>query len=114
VTETNFKRAILIFAGIFLAVFLVYTLPAAIELNDIFQSFAAGFVNPLATGYSVDVIASGFILISWILYEAKNDGIRFGWICILLCLVPGVAVGFTAYLLLRQKQLNARSNQTET
>jgi len=112
-SETIFKRAIIIAAGIFLAVFLFYTLPAAIELNDVFQSFAAGFVNPLAAGYSVDVIASGFILIFWILFEAKNHGIRYGWVCILLCLVPGVAVGFTAYLLLRQKQLNTRSNQTK-
>ena len=112
-SETIFKRAIVISAGIFLAVFLFYTLPAAIELNDIFQSFAAGFVNPLATGYSVDVIASGFILIFWILFEAKNKGIRYGWVCILLCLVPGVAVGFAAYLLLRQKQLNTRSNHIE-
>jgi len=109
-SETIFKRSILIAAGIFLAVFLFYTLPAAMELNDVFQSFAAGFVNPLATGYSVDVIASGFILIFWILFEAKHHGIRYGWLCIILCLVPGVAVGFAAYLLLRQKQFNARSN----
>jgi hypothetical protein len=112
--ETIFKRAILIAASIFLAVFLFYTLPAAIELNDVIASFAAGFVNPLATGYSVDVIACAFILIFWILFEAKNHGIRYGWPCIILCFVPGVAVGFTAYLLIRQKQFNARSNKTET
>lgn len=106
-SELFFKRAIIISAGIFLAVFLFYTLPAALELNDIIQSFAAGFVNPLATGYSVDVIACGFILIFWILFEAKNCGIRHGWVCILLCFIPGVAVGFTAYLLIRQKQLKS-------
>ena len=111
-TEAAFKRAIIITASAFLAVFIFYTLPAALELNDVFQSFAAGFVNPFATGYSVDVIACGFILIFWILFEAKHSGIRYGWVCILLCIVPGVAVGFTAYLLLRQKQLNTLPNQS--
>ena len=111
--ETVFKRSIIIAAGVFLAVFLFYTLPAALELNDVVKSFAAGFVNPLATGYSVDVIACGFILIFWILFEAKHHNIRHGWVCMVLCIAPGVAVSFTAYLLLRQKQLNARGKQTE-
>ncbi|MFT6265144.1 MAG: hypothetical protein ACJAWS_001292 [Oleiphilaceae bacterium] len=111
-SETLSNRAIIISAGIFLAVFLFYTLPAAIDLNDFFASFAAVFVNPLATSYSVDVIAYGFILMFWILFEAKHHGIRYGWLCIILCVVPAVAVAFTTYLRLRQKQFSARSNQT--
>jgi len=108
--EVNFKRAILVSAAIFLAVFLFYTLPAAIEQADLIQSFAAGFVNPFSTGYSVDVIACGFILIFWILFETKQYGVRYGWVCIILTLIPGVAVGLTAYLLLRYKQLNMPIN----
>ena len=103
--EQNFKRAILVSAAAFLAVFLFYTLPAAIEQADLFQSFALGFVNPLATGYSVDVIACGFILLFWILFEAKQYGIQYGWICIPLICIPGVAVAFALYLLIRHKQL---------
>jgi len=103
--EQNFKRAILASAAVFLAVFLFYTLPAAIEQADLIQSFALGFVNPLATGYSVDVIACGFIFFFWVLFEAKQYGVRYGWICIPLSFIPGVAVAFALYLLIRHKQL---------
>ena len=64
-----------------------------------------GFVNPYSSGYSSDVIACWLILMVWIVYEAKNKGVKHGWICILLGAVPGVAVGFALYLILRVKQL---------
>ena len=106
--ELNFKRAIIISAAVFLAVFLFYTLPAALAQGDLIKSFADGFVNPLAAGYSTDVIACGFIFFFWVLFEAKQYGVRFGWICIILSFIPGVAVAFALYLLIRHKQVHTQ------
>lgn len=109
--ENNFKRAIIISAALFLAVFVLYVLPAALDQGDIIKAFAAGFVNPFASGYAMDAIACGLILFFWILFEAKQYGIRHGWICIILSVIPGVAVGLALYLLMRHKQLSRLRQQ---
>ena len=105
--EKQFKLGIGLSALFFLAVLIVYTLPEAIAINDPVHAFAAGFVNPFAAGYSTDVIMCWFILLFWILYEQKNLNIRHGWICYVLGVFPGVAVGFALYLVIRQRQLGS-------
>lgn len=110
-TEKTFKLGIILSAGVFLAVLLIHTMPAAFETMDIIGAFAAGFVNPFAAGYSTDVIMCWFILLCWVLYEAKTFSVRGGWIACLLGIFPGVAVGFALYLLLRQKQLATRAEK---
>ena len=104
--ETPFKIAISISAAIFLAVFFFYVVPASLEQGDIIAAFAAGFVNPFAAGYSTDVIMCWFILLFWILHEQRTLGIKHGWICYVLGAVPGVALGFALYLIMRQAQLS--------
>lgn len=91
---------------VFAIFFAVYVLPPALESGDLVGAFAAGFVNPFSTGYSVDTILCGVILIVWIIYEKFALKVRNGWICILLSIVPGVATGFGLYLFLRTRQLN--------
>ena len=44
------------------------------------------------------------ILSAWILYERCIHGVRNGLWFILLGVIPGVAVGFAGYLLLRARQ----------
>ncbi|WP_349255373.1 DUF2834 domain-containing protein [Spectribacter acetivorans] len=73
--------------------------------RDIFGAFAAGFVNPYASGYSIDVLVCWGILALWVLYEAKQHSVKNGWVCLLLGIVPGLAVGFALYLLIRQRQI---------
>ena len=73
--------------------------------GDVIGAFAAGFVNPYASGYSSDVFACFAILTAWILYERHRYGVRHGLWCIPLSVVPGVAVGFALYLLIRMKQV---------
>ncbi|KZZ57219.1 hypothetical protein A3762_04540 [Oleiphilus sp. HI0125] len=102
--ENTFKLSIGISAAIFLAVFALYTAPAALVDGDIIGAFTAGFVNPFAAGYSTDVIMCWFIMSAWILYERKQFGYKYGPLCMALGLVPGVAVGFALYLYLRTKQ----------
>ncbi len=109
--KTLFQATIIAAAVVFLAIFLFIVTPAVLESGDIVGAFAAGFVNPYASGYSSDVLACWVILAAWIAYEAKTLGIRYGWICALLGIVPGVAVGFALYLLLRLRQLNGRLEQ---
>ena len=71
---------------------------------DSVGAFAAGFVNSYASGYAADTLTCWVILTAWIAFEAKTKGVRHGWICALLGVVPGVAVGFAGYLLLRGRQ----------
>ncbi|SIN84127.1 Protein of unknown function [Parasphingorhabdus marina DSM 22363] len=103
-----FKATIIAAAAIFLAVFCLVVLPPVLVSGDVAGAFAAGFVNPYASGYSTDVLACWVILAAWIAYEARSLGIRHGWICALLGIIPGVAVGFALYLLLRMRQMNER------
>ncbi|PVY77578.1 uncharacterized protein DUF2834 [Tamilnaduibacter salinus] len=99
-------RAILVVAAVFFTgFFAVVVVPPLIENPDVLGAFAAGFVNPFASGYSMDILVCWAILATWVVYEARQYSIRKGWICLLLGIVPGVAVGFALYLLLREKQM---------
>jgi len=108
-SQGMFRSAIITLAVIFTAFFCVVVVPPLIDNPDIVGAFAAGFVNPYSSGYSADVIACWAILAVWVWFEAGNDNIKYGWVCLLLGIVPGVAVGFAVYLLLRQHQLDSRS-----
>ncbi len=89
--------------GAFTLAFLVIVVPPLLESGDIVGAFAAGFVNPYASGYSLDTILCGVILVVWILYERSRFGVRHGLWVIPLILVPGVATGFALYLLIRSR-----------
>lgn len=106
--EQLFKTTIIAAATIFTALFCFWCVPALIANPDIIGALAAGFVNPYASGYSADVLACWVILSAWIVFEARTHGIRHGWVCIVLGMMPGVAVGFALYLLMRMRQLGAR------
>ena len=107
-SETLFKTIIIAAAAAFLLIFAMVVIPPLMAEPDIVGAFAAGFVNPYASGYSADVLACWVILAAWIAYEARVLNIRHGWICALLGIIPGVAVGFALYLLLRMRQLKGR------
>lgn len=105
-----FKVGVFASAAIFLLFFIAYVAPAALADGDIVGAFLAGFVNPYASGYAVDAIMCWFILLFWVIYERSTLGIKHGWLCLVLGVVPGVAVGFGGYLMLRlaqQKTANA-------
>ncbi|MEO1596869.1 MAG: DUF2834 domain-containing protein [Pseudomonadota bacterium] len=106
-SESLFKAA-LVFAALFFTVyFAVVVVPPLVADPDIVGAFAAGFVNPYSSGYSTDVLVCWGILAVWIVYEAGAHSVKRGWVCLLLGVVPGVAVGFAAYLLIRAKQVPA-------
>jgi len=109
--ESQFKAGVIISALVFFAVFLFICMPALFELNgspieNSITAFSSGFVNPFATGFSVDATACWFILFFWVMYEAKTQNIKKGWLCLLVGVFPGIAIGFAAYLLVRHKQIN--------
>ena len=107
-TEPLFKATIIAAAAVFTALFALWCIPPMIANPDVIGAFAAGFVNPYASGYAADTLACWVILTVWIVYERRTLGIRHGLWCIALGLVPGVAVGFAFYLLLRMRQLRQR------
>ncbi|MHA7833706.1 MAG: DUF2834 domain-containing protein [Algiphilus sp.] len=111
-SEKAFTAAMIAAAALFTAVFAVVVVPPLLAEPDIVGAFAAGFVNPYASGYSSDVIVCWLILAAWVLFEARTQGVRHGWVCLLLGIVPGVAVGFALYLLLRRKYVREASRMS--
>lgn len=100
-----FERLVLTLGILFALAFMIIVVPPLVQSGDVIGAFAAGFVNPYSSGYSLDVILCALILFVWILYERKSRGIKHGWIAIPLSFVPGVATGFAVYLVLRSRQL---------
>ena len=103
-SEAIFRGVLLALGLGFAAAFCWIVVPPLLESGDIVGAFAAGFVNPYASGYSLDTILCALILASWIIYERQTLGIRYGWIAILVSIIPGVATGFALYLLMRMSQ----------
>ncbi len=97
-----FSIGLILVAAIFTLIFCWLVIPPLLDNPDILGAFGAGFVNPFASGYSTDVICCWVILILWVIYEYPK--VKYGWVCIPLGLVPGVAVGFALYLFLRTRQ----------
>ena len=100
-----FQLSIIMVALAFTAYFCATVIPALIENPDVPAALAAGFVNPYSSAYSMDALACWFILCFWVVYEAFTLDIKHGWICPVLGLFPGVALGFALYLLIRGGQV---------
>lgn len=92
----------------FAIAFCVIVVPPLLASGDVIGAFGAGFVNPYASGYSLDTLMSGLVLLVWVIYERSARGVRHGWIAILLALAPGVATGFAAYLIIRSRTHGAK------
>lgn len=88
----------------FTGAFAIIVGPHLVQSLDVVGAIKAGFVNPYASGFALDTLTSWLVLAVWILYEAQNKNIKYGWIAILLGLIPGTATGFACYLLLRTAQ----------
>ncbi|MCB1166436.1 MAG: DUF2834 domain-containing protein [Leptospiraceae bacterium] len=94
-----FRLILILIASAFTAFFFFYVVPPAMASGDMVGAIMGGFVNPFAAGYSTDVILCWVVLTAWVLYEGKS--VQHGWVCILLGIVPGVAVGLSVFLLLK-------------
>ncbi len=105
-SENLLRVSVVTIAVAFTIYFCVTVVPAVLETGDVIGAFAAGFVNPFSSGYSTDVIACWVVLLLWLIYEASAYGVRGGWICVLLGVVPGVVVGLAAYLVIRSRQIS--------
>ncbi len=108
-SESVFRACLYFAAFLFTVIFCVLVIPPLIESRDVLGAFAAGFVNPFAAGYSTDVFFCWFVLAVWVWFEASTHSVKHGWVCLLLGIVPGVAVGFALYLLIRRSQLKTQS-----
>lgn len=108
IAEKIFKLVLVALGLGFALAFCVIVIPPLLASGDVPGAFAAGFVNPFASGYSLDTIFCAFVLAAWIVYERQTQNVRHGWIAILVSLVPGVATGFALYLLLRMPQCKRR------
>jgi len=111
--ETTFRVLAGSVAVLFTLAFCVIVVPPLIAEPDVVGAFAAGFVNPYAAGYSTDVLLCWVALAVWVIHEASTYGVRHGWACLLVGVVPGVAVGFGAYLVLRSYQMQQAALQRD-
>ena len=90
--------ALLIVLGVGFAVaFIILCVPPFLAEPDLVGAFGGGFVNPYASGYALDTIACGLVLMVLVVRQP----VPYGWTAIVLGIVPGVATGFAVYLLLR-------------
>lgn len=110
-TRTAFELLVASLGAAFAIAFCAIVVPALIKNSDIAGAFAAGFVNPFSSGYSLDAILCGLILVTWVVYERSALNIRHGWVAIPLSFAPGVATAFGVYLLIRSRQLSERDNR---
>lgn len=99
-----FRLPLLALAAGFTVAFALICIPPFLDNPDLIGAFAAGFVNPYSSGYALDIFFTWGVLAVWVLHEAKTRNIRHGWVALVIGIVPGVAVGFAAYLLIRLKQ----------
>lgn len=103
--DKYYKLALVLVAVGFSMVFCLVVVPPLIDNPDVLGAFAAGFVNPYAAGYSSDVLFCWAALAILVVYEAKVLSVKHGWVCLVLGIVPGVAVGFALYFLIRHPQI---------
>lgn len=106
-SEMLFRMLVIAVAAIFTVFFCVTVVPPLFENPDIVGAVSAGFVNPYSSGYATDVILCWILLAVWVAYEKHKHSVKSGWFCLLLGVVPGVVVGFAAYLLVRQRHFSA-------
>jgi hypothetical protein len=105
VSPSLFKTFVVAIGVSFAAAFTYVVVPPLLDSGDIVGGFAAGFVNPYATGYALDTIACWCVLAVWVAYERSRYRVRHGWLALVLGVAPGVATGFALYLVLRMPQL---------
>lgn len=109
--EQIFKISLGLIAILFIVAFCILIIPPFIENPDIVGAFAAGFTNSYASGYSTDVFCCWIILLVWVIYESPR--VKHGWICLPIGIIPGVAVGFALYLIIRTNQLGKEETLQE-
>lgn len=108
-----FNQIIIILGFTFAVVFSVIVIPPFFNNPDVFGAFAAGFVNPYSTGYSLDTIFCWIILAVSVIHEQETKKIKYGWIALVLGVVPGVATGIAFYLWLRMRHENQTIGKKE-
>lgn len=108
--KSTFETIVAALGAAFAVCFGVVVVPPLLESKDVFGAFAAGFVNPYASGYSLDVFMCAAILFVWIFHEWRNKSVKHGWIAIPIAFAPGVATALGVYLVLRSRQLEASAS----
>ncbi len=103
-SNTLFRTLLWLLALGFAGAFCVMVLPTALQETDPLRFVTDAYVNPYSSGYATDTLTCWGVLAVWIWHEAKTAGVRYGWVALLLGVVPGVATGFAAYLLIRSRQ----------
>lgn len=103
-SNTLYRGLLWLLALGFAVAFCAIALPTALQETDPLRFVTAAYVNPYSSGYATDTLMCWCVLAIWIIHEVRTLGVRHGWVALLLGVVPGVATGFAAYLLIRSRQ----------
>ena len=103
-SNTLYRTLLWLLALGFTVAFCVIALPTALHETNPLRFVTEAYVNPYAAGYATDTMTCWAVLAVWVCHEARTTNIRHGWVALLLGIVPGVATGFAAYLLIRSRQ----------
>jgi Protein of unknown function DUF2834 len=112
VNDKWFRVSMLLVALGFSLIFCIVVVPELIVNPGITAALSAGFVNPYAAGFATDAIFCWIALAVLVIYDAKVLSVRHGWVCLLLGIVPGVAVGLAVYFILRSTQVHQVGKNT--
>lgn len=106
-SDKVFQLALWALALLFTAIFIIVVGPPLADDGwNVVWAFGQGFVNSYSSGYAYDIFVSYAVLAVWVIHEATAKGVKHGWIALVLGVIPGVAVGLAAYLLIRAKQVS--------
>lgn len=109
--EKFFEGALACIATGFTIVFCVFVIPSPNAAPNIIAAFAAGSVDLFAAGSSIDVILCWAVLAILITYEAMIFSVGHAWICLVIGIAPGVALGCPLYLHTTHKAYPAEGGQ---
>jgi hypothetical protein len=69
-------------------------------VRQLFQTNVSAF-------FGVDVIISGLVLLAFIFWEGRRQGMRRLWVYALSTLLVGVSLGLPLFLFFRERKLNS-------
>ncbi len=84
--------------------FNLQALEAGLGLADF---FTLGFVNPVSSSLTVDLLVACLAFVAWMPFEARRVGMKNAWVYVVITFVIAFAFSFPLFLLMRERKLLA-------
>ena len=74
-------------------------------LSGFIQFWPALLANPATTSITIAIFLFGLAAVMWMVIEARNLGIRYVWLYVILGFVIAISVTFPLFLVARERRL---------